>query len=66
MMVFGMHIPGWIDGAAGALVASAAVRALPAPKPLGNAFYEWFYNFTQYLLANFDKPTNNPPKVIVP
>jgi hypothetical protein len=42
-------------GSAGALVISAAARALPAPSPIGSRFYTWFYQFTHLLLANFDK-----------
>jgi hypothetical protein len=45
----------WGMGAGGALVLSAAVRGLPAPQPMGNTFYLWFYNFTHLVLANFDK-----------
>lgn len=43
------------SGGAGAIVLSAAARALPAPLPGGNRFYEWFHQFVQLLLANFDK-----------
>jgi hypothetical protein len=42
-------------GSAGALVVSAAARALPTPAPLGSRFYAWFYQFAHLLLANFDK-----------
>ncbi len=42
-------------GSAGALVLSAAARALPTPSPLGSRFYAWFFQFTHLLLANFDK-----------
>lgn len=42
-------------GSAGALVLSAAARALPAPSPAGSRFYAWFFQFTHLLLANFDK-----------
>jgi hypothetical protein len=42
-------------GSAGALVLSAAARALPAPTVSGSRFYAWFYQFTHLLLANFDK-----------
>ena len=38
---------------------SAAARALPAPAPLGNRFYLWFYTFAHLMLANLDKLT--PP-----
>jgi hypothetical protein len=44
-----------LTGGAGALVLSAAARALPVPRAGGNAFYLWFYQFTHLLLANFDK-----------
>ncbi len=42
-------------GSAGALLLSAAARALPEPAPLGSRFYMWFYQFTHILLANLDK-----------
>ena len=42
-------------GSAGALVLSAAARALPAPAASGPRFYTWFYQFAHILLANFDK-----------
>ena len=42
-------------GSAGALVLSAAARALPVPTTLGSHFYAWFYQFAHLLLANFDK-----------
>jgi hypothetical protein len=42
-------------GSAGALVLSAAARALPAPTASGSRFYTWFYQFAHILLANFDK-----------
>ncbi len=45
----------WATGGAGALILSAAARALPEPKPAGNPFYGWFYRFVQNILANFDK-----------
>jgi hypothetical protein len=44
-------------GAFAALVASAAVRAMPAPLTGGSRFYLWFYGFLQLLLANLDKST---------
>ena len=36
-------------------LASSAVRALPAPKPQGSAFYAWFYTFAHLLGANWDR-----------
>jgi hypothetical protein len=42
-------------GSTGALVISAAARALPVPVPMGNKAYAWFYRFAHILLANFDK-----------
>lgn len=45
----------WGMGAGGALVLSAAVRALPVPKATGSPWYLWAYNFTHFVLANFDK-----------
>jgi hypothetical protein len=44
-----------VTGGAGAIVLSAAARALPAPLPSDPRVYLWFYNFCGYLLANFDK-----------
>jgi hypothetical protein len=44
-----------LTGSVGALLASAAARALPSPGANGSKFYVWFYRFTHYLLANFDK-----------
>ena len=38
-----------------ALIASAAVRALPEPAPNGNQAYLWAYKTIHFLLANFDK-----------
>ena len=49
------HVLNLLMGSAGALVLSAAARALPAPAPLGSRFYAWFYQFAHLLLANFDK-----------
>jgi hypothetical protein len=49
------HILTLLMGSAGALILSAAARALPEPSPLGSRFYTWFYTFTHLLLANFDK-----------
>ena len=46
-------------GGAGAIILSAAARALPAPLPGGSRFYLWFHQFTQLLLANFDKTKGN-------
>ena len=42
-------------GGLGALLLSAAARALPEPSPNGNRFYLWAYRFAHLLLANFDK-----------
>jgi hypothetical protein len=50
-----MHVPDWLMGSAAALVASAAVRALPDPETPGSRLYLWFYRFAHALLANFDK-----------
>jgi hypothetical protein len=44
-------------GAFAALVASAAVRAMPTPLTGGSRFYLWFYGFLQLLMANLDKST---------
>lgn len=49
-----VHSP--LGGAIAAVVASAAVRALPEPPAEhGSMFYRWLYNFTHGILANFDK-----------
>lgn len=45
----------FVTGGAVSLVLSAAARALPAPLPCGSRLYLWFYQFSQNLLANFDK-----------
>lgn len=45
----------WMTGGAGALVISAAARALPDPAPAGSRLYLWLYRFVHYVLANFDK-----------
>ena len=45
----------FLTGSAGALLASAAARALPRPGAKASKYYVWFYRFTHYLLANFDK-----------
>jgi hypothetical protein len=44
----------WLLGGAGALVLSAAARALPEPLPMSSQFYVWFYRFAQNVLANWD------------
>ena len=44
-----------LTGSAGALLASAAARALPRPGSKSSKYYVWVYRFTHYLLANFDK-----------
>ncbi len=43
------------SGGAGAILLSAAARALPEPAPSGNPFYLWVYRFAHLMLANFDK-----------
>jgi hypothetical protein len=43
------------DGAVGAMIISAAARALPVPKDGCNPGYLWFYQFSHLLLANFDR-----------
>lgn len=45
----------WLVGGGAALIASAAVRALPEPAPNGNQAYLWAYKTIHFLLANFDK-----------
>lgn len=42
-------------GGVGAILLSAAARALPEPAAAGNPFYVWVYRFAHLLLANFDK-----------
>ena len=49
------HVLNLVMGSAGALVLSAAARALPEPTPLGSRLYAWFYQFAHLVLANFDK-----------
>ena len=49
------HVLNLVMGSAGALVLSAAARALPAPTPLGSRLYAWFYQVAHLVLANFDK-----------
>lgn len=44
----------WLMGGAGALIVSAAARALPDPQPMGSKLYGWFYRFVHFLLANPD------------
>jgi hypothetical protein len=44
-----------LTGSAGALVVSAAARALPDPAPGGSRVYLWLFRFAHYVLANFDK-----------
>lgn len=44
-----------LTGSAGALMASAAARALPEPAAGGSQVYAWFYQFAHFILANFDK-----------
>jgi len=44
-----------LTGSAGALVLSAAARALPDPVNGGSRLYLWFFRFAHYVLANFDK-----------
>ncbi len=53
-------------GAFAALVASAAVRAMPAPLTGGSRFYLWFYGLLQLLLANLDKSTVSAAPVDAP
>ena len=49
------HLGDVLTGSVSALIFSAAVRALPKPEPLGSKLYQWFYVFTQNILANPDK-----------
>lgn len=51
----------WLGAGAGALILSAAARALPEPTPNSTRAYVWFHNFCHALLANFDK-VGQPPK----
>ena len=44
-----------LTDSAGALVLSAAARALPDPVNGGSRLYLWFFRFAHYVLANFDK-----------
>jgi hypothetical protein len=49
-----------LTGSAGALVISAAARALPDPQSGGSRGYLWFFRFAHYVLANFDKSGIQP------
>jgi len=42
-------------GGVGAILLSAAARALPEPSTGGSLVYQWVYRFAHLLLANFDK-----------
>jgi hypothetical protein len=42
-------------GGVGAILLSAAARALPEPSAAANSFYLWVFRFAHLLLANFDK-----------
>ena len=42
-------------GGVGAILLSAAARALPEPVAEGNPLYAWVYRFAHLVLANFDK-----------
>ncbi|MCE5309610.1 MAG: hypothetical protein LLG20_18395 [Acidobacteriales bacterium] len=44
----------WVIGGAGALILSAAIRALPEPMPMGSRLYLFCYRFANNILANFD------------
>lgn len=45
----------FLTGSAGALIVSAAARALPEPVDRGSRVYLWFFRFAHLVLANFDK-----------
>lgn len=45
----------YLGGGLGAVILSAAARALPPPIPMGSRLYLWFYNFAGILLSNYDK-----------
>ncbi len=51
-----------MTGSAGALILSAAARALPDPAPGGSRAYVWLYRFAHYVLANFDKAGTDESK----
>jgi hypothetical protein len=58
------YVINMLTGSAGALIASAAARALPQPVDNGSRLYLWFYRFAHFILANFDKtqmPNANQP-----
>jgi hypothetical protein len=44
-----------LTGSAGALIVSAAARALPDPAEGGSHLYLWLFRFAHLVLANFDK-----------
>lgn len=50
-----LEIGKYLAGSVGAILLSAAARALPRPEPLGSRFYLWFFGFANLLLANLDK-----------
>jgi len=59
------------SGAVGAIILSAAVRALPEPGTSGanpfSALYGWFFRFMNGILANFDRsnPASFPPAALL-
>jgi hypothetical protein len=58
----------YLEGAAGALIISAAVRSLPDPANPASGFWQkfylWFFNFTHTVMANWDKIRGNEIKTI--
>ncbi len=58
------------SGAVGAIILSAAVRALPEPGSTGtnpfSALYGWFFRFMNGILANFDRAFPVSPPLAVP
>jgi hypothetical protein len=58
----GFNLWNLLQGAAGALILSAAVRALPKPPEpavgFWQNFYSWLYRFANLVLANLDKVRN--------
>lgn len=56
------YVIAFVAGGGLSIIASAAVRALPEPLPMGSRFYLFIYRFAQNLLANFDKAQATKPQ----
>lgn len=49
------HLGDVATGAGSLYILSSAARSLPEPLPFGSRFYLWFYNFSQAMVANWDR-----------